>query len=498
MLATEEIETVWRPSPRQEVALWCPAFELLYGGSKGGGKSDFLIMAPIHQILLCDKRYRETGRKQRGRAIIFRKNLDNLKDIIARCHEIYPLIDPGAEWNKSEKRWTLTSGYVIDLAHLDGPDDHRGYNGQEITALLIDQAEELAEDVVDFLAMNVRSKDQEMRKLLIIRYTANPGGPHCDWLKRRFIEGCRPYNTIHSTTMKLSRGRTKEITKAFVPAKLEDNKYLDEDGVYEANIRRLPPHVQRMYLEGDWNVVVGAFFSHVLDPSLHFIQSFPIPGSWPIKMGIDWGSSAPACCLWGARDPDGNVYIIDELYGPGVTGRTFGEKMARKFDLQKWSATKKYSKDEVYALIDRQARAKMGGDGKYSNAAAGIASYGFRLFDMNKDRKAGNEQTTERLLRKANGKPSLYIFKDRCPNLVRTLPALMSDSHDAEDVDTDGEDHAFDALKAILLDWPIQSAAGDSNKEHDKDVERWLRLAKERKARAQEYVEQISSTGYGD
>ena len=39
-----------KPTPIQASALSCPAFELLFGGSKGGGKTHFLAMAPI-QIL---------------------------------------------------------------------------------------------------------------------------------------------------------------------------------------------------------------------------------------------------------------------------------------------------------------------------------------------------------------------------------------------------------------------------------------------------------------
>jgi hypothetical protein len=193
------------------------------------------------------------------------------------------------------------------------------------------------------------------------------------------------------------------------------------------------------------------------------------------------GLILPACCLWGARDNDGNIYIFDELYGPGITGRTFGEKMLRKFQLQKWSATKKWTVDEVYALIDRQARAQMGGDGRWSNAAAGIASYGFRLFDMNKDRAASIEQTMERLLLKPNGKPSLFIFGDRCPNLIRTLPTLPADPNDPNDVDTNSEDHAWDALRAILMDWPIDTRV-NVQKPGDRDVERWLDLARRRQS----------------
>jgi hypothetical protein len=35
---------LWSPQPKQAEALSCPAFEMLYGGAAGGGKTDFLII----------------------------------------------------------------------------------------------------------------------------------------------------------------------------------------------------------------------------------------------------------------------------------------------------------------------------------------------------------------------------------------------------------------------------------------------------------------------
>ena len=40
---------------------------------------------------------------------------------------------------------------------------------------------------------------------------------------------------------------------------------------------------------------------------------------------------------------------------------------------------------------------------------------------------------------------------ETCANLIRTLPALIYDDHKVEDVDTDGEDHAADALRYGLM-----------------------------------------------
>lgn len=488
-------EVIWEAQPRQAVALSCPALELCYGGSKGGGKTDFLVIACAEQIALCHEKFLRTGRRQRGRYIIFRRNLKNLADIIQRAEELYPSIDPKATKPTQQKNyWTFESGYRVEFAHLDGPDDHLGYNGQELTGLGIDQVEEIPEHVYLFLAMQVRSKDPDMRKLLFTRVTANPGGKYAAWVKSYFIEGCKPHNTIIKETVVLRGGRKREITKAFVPATLYDNKYLSEDGAYEATLMKLPEHLRRMYLEGDWDVVVGAYFAHVWRRDVHVIPSFSIPASWPIKFGLDWGTSAPACTLWAARDNDGNIYFIDELYRPGITGRTFGEKMMEKLNAQRWSKDRKYTVRDMYGLIDRQAMNAPSAADVAATAASGIAWWGWRLYPANKDRKASIEQWMERLLLGANGKPKVFIFGDRCPKLASTMPQLMAAANDPEDVDTNGDDHAFDAARFVLMDWPLNDKR-QKPVQGDADVERWLEIARKREVARDESTIQ---TGYGD
>jgi len=483
----------WKALPRQDVALSCPAFETLFGGQKGGAKSDCLIVRPAQILALAHQIYLETGVKQeRCRIVVFRKNLAHLTDLITRGKEIYAKLDPEAGhngWSKSEKRFTFTSGAFVEFAHLDGPDDHQGYNGQELRGICIDQAEEVPFEVVQFLRAQVRTSDQRYEDFLFCFYTANPGGKYAQWVKDYFIKSCEP-NRIVKTDVKLRDGRIKTTTRAFIPSSLRDNPYLSRDGAYEANLRTLPEHMQEMYLAGNWDAVVGAYFSHVFRKDIHVIPSFPIPDSWEVKFGLDWGSTSPACSLFGARDEDGTVYIIDELYGPGITGRTFGEKMLKKFANQLWG-NRKRSIDDVYGLVDWSAFNRQGADGM--SPGQGLMSMGLRLFDAVKDRGAGNEQVIERLLLRADGKPRLYIFGDRCPNLIRELPALQSDKNKPDDVDTDGSDHAYDALKYLLLDWPIGSE-GKRDKQ-DADVERWLRLAKQ-KQRERDLDSHIQA-GYG-
>ena len=77
----------------------------------------------------------------------------------------------------------------------------------------------------------------------------------------------------------------------------------------------------------------------------------------------------------------------------------------------------------------------------------------------------------------------LYVF-NTCHNFIRTVPNLVYDEKNVEDVDTDGEDHAYDqCLRGDTLVWtsegkkPIEdmptegyvlSSDGEYHRYHDK------------------------------
>ena len=101
-------------------------------------------------------------------------------------------------------------------------------------------------------------------------------------------------------------------------------------------------------------------------------------------------------------------------------------------------------------------------------------------------RQPGWDQVRARLVGE-DGKPMLYVFST-CVHLIRTLPALQHDEAKPEDLDTDGEDHAADALRYGLMSRPYvrpKPKAAEPIKTLDKmtyrDVEKWvLRPQKER------------------
>lgn len=425
------LRPVWEPQPKQGVALTCPAFELLFGGSKGGGKTGLLVacVAPILQ--LAHQKYLKTRQKQyKCRIIVFRKNLEDLQDFIVKSHEIYPYLDQEmgtSGYNKNEKTWHFTSGATVQMRHLDGPTDHLGYNGHEFVAVLFDEVQFIPYEAYSFLIAQVRSSDPDYRKALMVRCTANPGGPHGDWVaKHFFIDECPAGGKIFKVKTKLPDGREIETTRAFIRSYLRDNKYIDPDGTYEARLRATMNEDEvAMYLDGDFNRVAGSFFSKLLRPSLHFQKSRPIPGDWEMRSATDWGSTNPASWHLGARDNDNRLYVIDELHTPGITGRRFGELLNEKFAGQKWSNEKRWKNDEFWGVIDKQAMDRYGSE---ETAAAGIMDWGFRLFPAKKDRVAGVNQMKERLLLDRFGSPQLIIFEDRCPQLVAALSKISSNA----------------------------------------------------------------------
>ena len=71
-------------------------------------------------------------------------------------------------------------------------------------------------------------------------------------------------------------------------------------------------------------------------------------------------------------------------------------------------------------------------------------------------RKGGWDQLRARLKGDGDGRPLIYFFST-CRDIIRTLPLLQHDAHNAEDVDTDGDDHFADSVRYGVLSRPYRA-----------------------------------------
>ena len=395
--------------------------DVLYGGAAGGGKSFAMIVDPLRYC-----------HKKAHRALILRRSMPELREMIDKSRELYPQAFPGAKFREVEKLWNFPSGAKVEFGFLERDADVYRYQGQAYSWIGFDEITHLPTEFSwNYLASRLRTTDPEIETYL--RCTANPGGVGATWVKRRYIE---PSESNTSFT------GTDGLTRKFIPAKLADNPYLANDGVYEQMLKSLPPIQRRQLLEGNWEVAEGAAFVE-FDPNVHVITPFELPIAWERVKGIDYGYASESCCLWGTIDiNDGTLIIYRELYKKGLTGEELGAIIGDMELVDPFS---------VPGVLDTAAWAKTGTTGPTVGEA--LVRAGHKLRRADKNRIQGKIQIHEFLKVRENGRPKLQIF-NTCPNLIRELQSIPLSKTNPEDVDTHASDHAYDALRYMIMSRP--------------------------------------------
>ena len=395
--------------------------DVLYGGAAGGGKSYAMLVDPL--------RY---AHKKAHRALILRRSMPELREMIDKSRELYPQAFPGAKFREVEKLWNFPSGAKIEFGFLERDADVYRYQGQAYSWIGFDEITHLPTEFSwNYLASRLRTTDPEIKTYL--RCTANPGGVGSQWVKKRYIE---PEKANQSFMGK------DGLTRKFIPAKLVDNPYLAKDGVYEQMLMSLPPIQRRQLLEGNWDVAEGAAFVE-FDPTTHVITPFELPIHWERLKGIDYGYASESCCLWGIMDINDNTLIIyRELYKKGLTGEELGSIITDMETEDPFS---------VNGVLDTAAWAKTGTTGP--TVGESLIKAGHKLRRADKNRIQGKIQIHEYLKVKENGRPKLQIF-NTCPNLIRELQSIPLSKTNPEDVDTHASDHAYDALRYMIMSRP--------------------------------------------
>tara|TARA_R110000751_G_scaffold104813_1_gene200382 strand:+ start:55 stop:1860 length:1806 start_codon:yes stop_codon:yes gene_type:complete len=395
--------------------------DVLYGGAAGGGKSYAMLVDPL--------RY---AHRKAHRALILRRSMPELRELIDKSRELYPQAFPGAKFKEVEKIWNFPSGAKVEFGFLERDADVYRYQGQAYSWIGFDEITHLPTEFSwNYLASRLRTTDPEIKTYL--RCTANPGGVGSHWVKNRYI---LPEN--FNTTFTGKDG----LSRKFIPANLHDNPYLSTDGVYEQMLKSLPPIQRRQLLEGNWDVAEGAAFVE-FDPETHIIPPFEIPMVWERVKGIDYGYASESCCLWGTIDMNDNTLIIyRELYKKGLTGEELGSIITDMEIVDPFS---------VAGVLDTAAWANTGTTGPTVGEA--LLRAGHKLRRADKNRIQGKIQIHEYLKIRDNGRPKLQIF-NTCPNLIRELQGIPLSKVNPEDVDTHASDHAYDALRYMIMSRP--------------------------------------------
>lgn len=410
---------------KQQAFIDSQAFETLFGGAAGGGKSYGQLVDGLVYALKYPK----------SKQIIFRSTFADLeKSLIRTSMNLYPLSI--ANYNDSKHTWKFKNGSIIDFGYIQYEKDVYQYQSAEYDVIRFDELTHFTEFMYTYLISRCRGANPYPK---CIKSSTNPGGVGHNWVKERFIDIGAP-NVIH--TCKLETGET--TTRIFIPSLVQDNKFmLTYDPDYIKRLDALPEKERKALKYGNWDIFDGQFFTE-FDRNIHVIEPFVIPKDWYVYFVMDYGLDKLAG-YWIAVDYNNNAYVFREVYESNLLVSQARDKI------------KEMTSEDVYMYLappDLWNRHKETGKSTADIFAEGNVT----LYKTNNDRIQGWLQMKEWLKPYKDEQgcttAKLKIF-NTCKNLIRCLPQVQHDAKRVGDIANEPHEltHSVDAIRGFCVYW---------------------------------------------
>ncbi|MCY4430287.1 MAG: hypothetical protein OXC11_07840, partial [Rhodospirillales bacterium] len=307
--------------------------------------------------------------------------------------------------------------------------------------------------------------------------TGNPGGVGHNWVKAEFIDAAPPFTPFAARDeddKPLLNPDGSPVQRVFIPAKVWDNQILlDSDPGYVSRLQRQAKHLAKAWIDGDWNVVPGAFLEDVFDPARHLVRlnthRFPFtaeqgpPYWWKRWKGIDWGSRRPYSIGWYTQNPEGQVIRYRERYGwSGKPNLGTREDAPRVAEIIKHAERMEPPTSRRAMSVGDASMWNEAGHEKGVSIASIMRQHGAIFFQgpQSPHSRTSLAQVLVAALREDN-----LLIAENCRHWIRTVPVLQPDPDHFEDVDTDGEDHAWDETRYALWAWQSRGSPGEKPKD---------------------------------
>ena len=395
-----------------------------YGGARGGGKSHWLLAQ-----MGVDDCQRVPGLKCLLLRKVGKANLEHFEDLRRKL-----FTNLGHEFSAFRGILTFNNGSRIIAGHFQNEKDIDAYLGLEYDVIGIEEATTLTTRKYQDITTCCRTSKSNWRPR--IYSTTNPGGVGHAWYRTRFVAPM------------LER---RETETRFVSARVTDNRWNNPE--YIRVLQGLSGWQRRAWLDGDWDIAAGQFFTTVRR-EVHVVENFDDTRAREWFCAMDYGFAHYTVVLLGCTDGDGNLFVVDEhaerlwlpqRHAPAIKGmlarHKIGDRKLELGDLKRFVAGAD--------VFSRQS------DG--TTVAAQYARQGITLRPANTDRLNGWAEIMTRFGDvEANIRPSLFI-DERCGRLIETLPTLQHDPNRPEDVlkiDADddgvGGDDCADCLRYLV------------------------------------------------
>lgn len=460
----------------------------MFGGSKGPGKTECLLIEALRQIDKPDYR-----------AIIYRRTSPKLREIIDRSLKYFQYPPLNGVYKQQENSWHFPSGAKIYFGYCQYEQDKYNFQGHEYHYMAFDQLEEFTETQYLFLIAQVRTTNPKM--MTYVRSTANPGNVGHIWVKDRFINKLDPdgnpkyFKRIDDQDIEVDENDITGMGRAFVFSTLDDNPALMEnDPTYEHRLNMLPSKDFKALRWGDWDIFSGQYFNE-WSPHVHVLKPFFLPKHWKRCISIDYGYSNPSSVGFWVTTPEGKLIRYKEIYEEKLHYDTLGERIYEMGSDDRFE----YAVADPSIFGDKQHHSK-GKDAREGETGAEILQAAldkcFKDAGREEDKFVIARADNRRVIGWGNVRQQLKVFENdegdedskfgvfsTCTKFIKTFPANVHDEHRPEDLDTHGEDHQADDTRYIVQSLPPESSDKYKQEMHPMSPAAFMARAKRRRSR---------------
>lgn len=508
-------KAVWKPLPgSQSLALSCPCNEILFEGTRGPGKTAAQLARFRRNVgvgygsfwrgVIFDTEYKNLADIITQSKRMFRLFNDGAR-YLSSASELRWV------WPTGEELLFRFGKEADDYWDFHGQEfPFIGFN--ELTK---QQSPEFYEMMFSCRRSSFRPENYPLENGKLLRpipletfSTTNPFGIGHTWVKKRFIEPA-PRGTVQRDRQMVFNPQTEReeeitLTRVAIHGSFKENPYLDPQ--YIATLMSIKdPNRRKAWVEGSWDVTSGGRFDHLWNEALHVIKPFRIPDSWTVDRSHDWGESKPFSNLWWAQadgtaaelpdgrqfcPPAGTLILIGEWYGcpPDELNKGLNMSSTNVAKGVAWIDKRLVGKDvdepeeiQIDGVTQGQLNVVPGicsevipgpADSAIFNTGDDELSIGQKMENQGVEWLEANKKPGSRV----NGasifadmleavvegkklesgipeKPAFYVF-EHCRGWISRIPVLVRDSKNPDDVDTQQEDHDWDATRYRVLHSP--------------------------------------------
>lgn len=466
---------VWAPHEGSQTdAMTCPLLEMLLHGTRGGGKTDFLLMDYAQHV--------GQGHRTAWRGVLFRQTYPQLADVVAKSEKWFRRIFPGARFNRAHMAWQFDTGEMLLFRHMMRKDDYWHYHGHEYPWIGWEELTNWPTDECYRLMFSCcRSSTPGVPRK--IRATTNPYGPGHNWVKSRFRLAGRWWETIVITDA-LDEDGNLEPPRCAIHSTLSENTHLmDADPDYARTVSSSASNKgqREAWATGSWDFAAGGMFDDVWSPRHNIVPDFDVPMSWTMDRSFDWGSARPFSVGWWARSDGSDLRLRDGRVISTVRGDLFRVREWYGWNGRANEGLRMLAVDVARGIVEREIawglrthRTSRVRSGPADSAIFAVENGMSIAIDMEKpvrvgnvaypgvswlaaDKRPGSRKSGWEMMRKmiANARsergprerPGLFVVGDQCPQFLRTVITLPRDDDDLDDVDTEAEDHVADEVR---------------------------------------------------